>query len=266
MAGFALQHLRGCPRVSGGYRAADADQRARTVWCLCRCTAGVGSGVADFLVIRCMACRNGFAEPISFPDGYAMNVMFIIIAWVVDSIMQEIFEEAPMSLSDKRIDIFQIGGCITESSGLNETLLEEWQLRIWHRFGRALSIRHVDAGSCNGCELEIQAMLAPQYDLTGLGIHFCASPRHADLLLVTGPVSRAMVTALHRTYQAMPEPRWVVAVGDCGRDGGIFGSSYACCGGVDQIIPVDVWVPGCAPTPRQLLQGIWEAVTQRLPS
>lgn len=154
-------------------------------------------------------------------------------------------------------------GILTEPSGLDERPMEDWQQRLWQRFGRALSIRHVDAGSCNGCELEIQALLAPQYDLTGLGIHFAASPRHADLLLVTGPVTRAMAIALRRTYEAMPEPRWVVAVGNCAVDGGEFGSSYACCGGVDKILPVDVWIPGCAPTPDQLLQGIWQAVTSR---
>ncbi|KXW58110.1 NADH-quinone oxidoreductase subunit B family protein [Ferrovum myxofaciens] len=139
--------------------------------------------------------------------------------------------------------------------------LETWQQALWQRFGRALVIRHVDAGSCNGCELEIHALNAPQYNLTGLGLHFSASPRHADLLLVTGPVSRHMEEALRRTYAALPEPRWVVAVGDCGRDGGVFGKSYACLGGVSQVIPVDVVVAGCPPTPLQLLAGIWRAVT-----
>src|ERR1700681_618005 len=104
--------------------------------------------------------------------------------------------------------------------------------------GRALCIRHVDAGSCNGCELEIHALGNPYYNLEGLGIRFVASPRHADMLLVTGPVSRHMLTALRRTYDAMPAPRLVVAVGDCGRDGGIFGCGYASCGGVASAIPV----------------------------
>ncbi|HWQ94230.1 MAG TPA: NADH-quinone oxidoreductase subunit B family protein [Gammaproteobacteria bacterium] len=132
-------------------------------------------------------------------------------------------------------------------------------------FGRALAIRHVDAGSCNGCELEIHALSNPYYNIEGLGIHFVASPRHADLLLVTGPVSRHMQIALQRTYDAVPDPKWVVAVGDCGCTGGIFGVSYASCGAVSAVIPVDVAVPGCPPTPVALLQGILTAVGKEHP-
>lgn len=131
------------------------------------------------------------------------------------------------------------------------------------RFHGALAIRHVDAGSCNGCELEINALNNPYYNLEGLGIKFVASPRHADLLLVTGPVSRHMETALKRTYEATPEPRLVVAVGDCGCTGGIFGESYASCGRVSNVIPVDVAVPGCPPTPVALMQGILTAIAAR---
>jgi Ni,Fe-hydrogenase III small subunit len=127
--------------------------------------------------------------------------------------------------------------------------------------GRALAIRHVDAGSCNGCELEIHATNNPYYNLEGLGIKFVASPRHADLLLVTGPVSRNMEQALRRTYEAMPEPKLVVAVGDCGCDGGIFGENYASRGRVANLIPVDVAVPGCPPPPAAIIQGILTAVT-----
>jgi Ni,Fe-hydrogenase III small subunit len=127
--------------------------------------------------------------------------------------------------------------------------------------GRALAIRHVDAGSCNGCELEIHALNNPYYNLEGLGIKFVASPRHADLLLVTGPVSRNMEEALRRTYEATPEPKLVVAVGDCGCDGGIFGESYASRGRVANVIPVDVAVPGCPPTPTALMQAILTAVS-----
>ena len=127
-------------------------------------------------------------------------------------------------------------------------------------FGRALAIRHVDAGSCNGCELEIHAMNGPNYNLERLGIKFVASPRHADLLLVTGPVSRNMASALKRTYEATPEPKLVVAIGDCGCSGGIFGESYASCGRVANVIPVDVAVPGCPPTPLALMQGILTAI------
>lgn len=126
--------------------------------------------------------------------------------------------------------------------------------------GRALSIRMVDAGSCNGCELEINALGNPYYNIEGLGIKFVASPRHADMLLVTGPVSRNMATALRRTFDATPEPRLVVAVGDCGCTGGIFGESYASCGPVSRVIPVDVWVPGCPPAPIEILRGILTAV------
>ncbi len=126
--------------------------------------------------------------------------------------------------------------------------------------GRALAIRAVDAGSCNGCELEIHALNNPYYNIEGLGIRFVASPRHADMLLVTGPVSRNMEVALRRTYDATPDPKLVVAVGDCGCDGGLFGETYATCGRVANIIPVDVVVPGCPPEPLEILRGILTAV------
>ena len=129
--------------------------------------------------------------------------------------------------------------------------------------GRALTIREVDAGSCNGCELEIHALNNPYYNIEGLGIKFVASPRHADMLLVTGPVSRNMAVALERTWQATPAPKLVVAVGDCGCNGGIFGESYASCGKVANVIPVDVAVPGCPPPPLDLLRGILTAIRSR---
>ena len=131
---------------------------------------------------------------------------------------------------------------------------------VLKHFGRALAIRHVDAGSCNGCELEIHAMSSPFTNPEQLGIKFVASPRHADLLLVTGPVSRNMETALRRTWEATPDPKLVVAIGDCGCTGGIFGESYASCGRVSNVIPVDVAVPGCPPTPAAILQGILTAI------
>lgn len=127
-------------------------------------------------------------------------------------------------------------------------------------FGRSLAIREVDAGSCNGCELEIHALNNPIYDIERFGIHFVASPRHADMLLVTGPVTRNMEVALKKTYLATPDPRLVVAVGACGISGGIFGRNYASLGGVDQVIPVDVYIPGCPPRPQALLQGILMAI------
>jgi len=129
--------------------------------------------------------------------------------------------------------------------------------------GRALTIRHVDAGSCNGCELEIHGVNNPYYNLEGLGIRFVAGPRHADMLLVTGPVARNMEQALRRTYDAMPEPKLVVAIGDCGCSGGIFGEGYASCGRVANVIPVDVAVPGCPPEPAAIIQGILTAVAVR---
>jgi len=137
------------------------------------------------------------------------------------------------------------------------------QERAGQLFGRSLHIRQVDAGSCNGCEVEIVGLNSPIYDIERFGIHFVASPRHADMLLVTGPVTRNMELALRKTYDAMPAPRLVVAVGACGCSGGIFGQNYASLGGVDSVIPVDVYIPGCPPNPYALLHGILLAVGRR---
>ena len=135
--------------------------------------------------------------------------------------------------------------------------------RLDARFNGSLAIREVDAGSCNGCELEIHALNNPLYDAERYGIHFVASPRHADVLLVTGPVSRHMQTALLRTYEATPSPKWVVAVGDCAVCGGEFGTSYASCGAVSNVIPVDVTIPGCPPTPETLLKALLGLMKQQ---
>jgi len=136
--------------------------------------------------------------------------------------------------------------------------------RVRGRFGRPLHVRQVDAGSCNGCELEIAATANPVFDLERFGIHFVASPRHADVLLVTGPVTRNMAIALRRTYEATPEPRVVVAVGACGCSGGIFGEgTYASIGGVDHVVPVDIYVPGCPPRPHAILNGLLAAMGLR---
>ena len=137
-----------------------------------------------------------------------------------------------------------------------ERLGERLQAALARRFQGSLAIRQVDAGSCNGCELEIHALNNAFYDIERFGVHFVASPRHADLLLVTGPVSRHMEAALRRSYEATPAPKLVLAVGDCGADGGEFGTSYASCGGVGAVIPVDGVVRGCPPTPQALLQAL----------
>jgi Ni,Fe-hydrogenase III small subunit len=139
----------------------------------------------------------------------------------------------------------------------------EIQSQILALLGRALVIRQVDAGSCNGCELEIHALNNPYYNIEGLGIRFAASPRHADLLLVTGPVTKNMEQALRIAYEAMPHPKLVVAVGDCGCTGGIFGETYATCGRVANVLPVDVAIPGCPPPPIAILEGILTAIAPK---
>jgi Ni,Fe-hydrogenase III small subunit len=137
----------------------------------------------------------------------------------------------------------------------------ELEAAIRRRFQRSLTIRQVDAGSCNGCELEIHAINNPIYNIERFGVHFTASPRFADLLLVTGPVTHNMEIALRRTYDATPTPKLVIAVGDCGCNGGVFGESYASLGGIDKVIPVDAVIPGCPPTPTALMQGILKAIS-----
>jgi Ni,Fe-hydrogenase III small subunit len=154
-------------------------------------------------------------------------------------------------------------GILTEplpDSGEVSAEIETSQKSLRDLLGRALSIRHVDAGSCNGCELEIQALHNPYYNLEGQGIHFVASPRHADMLLVTGPVSVNMEEALKRTYDAVPDPKLVIAVGDCGACGGVFGRSYASRGSVDSVIPVHRTILGCPPDPTAILLRILETV------
>ena len=157
-------------------------------------------------------------------------------------------------------------GIVTEPPPLSDDTLrivDALQSRILDILGRALCIRAIDAGSCNGCELEIHALNNPLYNIEGLGIRFVASPRHADLLLVTGPVAKNMEVALRRTFDATPDPKLVVAIGDCGCTGGIFGESYASRGRVSNVIPVDVAVPGCPPSPQRILSGILTAISKR---
>jgi len=152
-------------------------------------------------------------------------------------------------------------GTVTEPFTLgDDDRLEQLGIQVKcvidRRFAGSIAIRQVDAGSCNGCELEIHALNNPYYNVERFGVHFVASPRHADVLLVTGPVSRHMETALKRTYDATPSPKWVIAAGDCACCGGEFGVNYASCGAVENVIPVDVSISGCPPTPQQLLTGI----------
>jgi len=159
-------------------------------------------------------------------------------------------------------------GIITEPPPLSDDTLritDALHSRILDVLGRALCIRAIDAGSCNGCELEIHALNNPLYNIEGLGIRFVASPRHADLHLVTRPVAKNMEVALRRTYDATPDPKLVVAIGDCGCTGGIFGESYASWGRVSNVIPVDVAVPGCPPSPQRILSGILTAVSKATP-
>ncbi|HAM56984.1 MAG TPA: hydrogenase [Candidatus Rokubacteria bacterium] len=158
-------------------------------------------------------------------------------------------------------------GCLTEKLPIGDKIVMETgaacQTEIARRFGRSLAIRMVDAGSCNGCELEMHALNNSFYDIERFGIHFVASPRHADMLLVTGPVTRNMAVPLLKTYEATPAPKLVVAVGDCARTCGVFQGSYAVAGSVDQIIPVDVFVDGCPPEPTDILRGILAAIGRR---
>jgi Ni,Fe-hydrogenase III small subunit/formate hydrogenlyase subunit 6/NADH:ubiquinone oxidoreductase subunit I len=161
----------------------------------------------------------------------------------------------PDGSHEKMISPPPVHSTIEQNKAL-EMLGKQIKERANKMFGRSLHIREVDAGSCNGCEIEIVNLNSPIYDIERFGIHFVASPRHADLLLVTGPVTRNMELALKKTYDAMPEPRLVVAVGACGCSGGIFGVNYATRGAVDSIIPVDVYVPGCPPNPHALIHGI----------
>src|ERR1700688_4633686 len=145
---------------------------------------------------------------------------------------------------------------VSEPTDRFEAAGEELRGAIARRLGRSLAIREVDAGSCNGCELEIHALGNAFYDVERFGIRFVASPRHADVLLVTGPVTKNMREALERTYHAVPNPKWVIAVGDCARDGGCFAGSYAVVGGVSAVVPVDLHIPGCPPTPTAMLKGL----------
>lgn len=158
-------------------------------------------------------------------------------------------------------------GCLTEKLPARDESVnpvgEACRKEISRLFGKSMAVRMIDAGSCNGCELEMHAVNNGFYDIERFGIHFVASPRHADLLLVTGPVSRHMQAALKRTYDATPDPKLVIAMGDCAACGGEFGITYASCGAVSNVVPVDAVIRGCPPTPLQLLQGILDVLRAR---
>jgi NADH-quinone oxidoreductase B subunit len=156
-------------------------------------------------------------------------------------------------------------GIITEEIAEDNEFAElgkQVKTAISRQFSGSIAIRAVDSGSCNGCELEIHAINNAFYDAERYGIHFVASPRHADVLLVTGPVSKHMEEALRRVYKATPEPKWVIAMGDCAINGGVFGENYATVGSVEKVIPVDLVIPGCPPTPTKLMQGILTLLNQ----
>jgi Ni,Fe-hydrogenase III small subunit len=159
-------------------------------------------------------------------------------------------------------------GIVTEplaaGGGESLVLVREIDEKTKRLLGRSLAIREVDAGSCNGCEIEISGLTGPMYDSERFGIHFVASPRHADLLLVTGPVTRNMEIPLRKTWEATPDPKVVVAVGDCAKDCGVFAGGHGVVGSVDRVIPVDAFVPGCPPEPADILRGILQAL-DRLP-
>jgi len=160
----------------------------------------------------------------------------------------------------KREELIESLDGMTSAHGSFERTGQELKEKIGKMLGRSLAVREVDAGSCNGCEVEITALNNPVYDIERFGIYFVASPRHADVLLVTGPASRNMEVALKRTYEATPDPKIVVAVGACGCSGGIFGDTYATTGGIDKVVPVDVYIPGCPPRPEAILYGLLLAV------
>ncbi len=200
---------------------------------------------------RCIFC--GECAAASAGDGVRASREFELAATSRRSlVLHAEYSLAPEGVNGERIatggDPAGPGGVEAAGARLSETIRKT--------LGRSLAIREVDAGSCNGCELEAIALNNPVHDIERFGIHFVASPRHADMLLVTGPVTRNMELALRKTYDATPEPRLVAAVGACGISGGIFGVNYATRGGVDQVIPVDVYIPGCPPRPEALLHGI----------
>jgi Ni,Fe-hydrogenase III small subunit/NAD-dependent dihydropyrimidine dehydrogenase PreA subunit len=247
------------PRLHRGFPVIDFQRCTACGDCARACPTGalaVGEpGLSVSLsYAQCISCRECVA---ACPEAVVtVGNAFDLVAYTRDQLTRRACFDLDPSTGKAifRREQTLPGPSLTESA-------EVLRKRIRDRFGRSLHVRQVDAGSCNGCELEIAATTNPVFDLERFGIHFVASPRHADLLLVTGPVTRNMETALRRTLEATPEPRVVVAVGACGCSGGIFGEgTYASIGGVDRVVPVDVYVPGCPPPPQAILAGLFVAM------
>jgi Ni,Fe-hydrogenase III small subunit/formate hydrogenlyase subunit 6/NADH:ubiquinone oxidoreductase subunit I len=222
------------------------------------CAEGSGTRSVTLDLAKCIFC--GLCAEADMAIRMT-NVCELAVRRKVDLVSTAKYELGQGGAHQKLLD-HQLSTLNPHRSSL-DALGAELKARIAKVLGRSLHIREVDAGSCNGCEMEITGLNSPVYDIERFGIHFVASPRHADMLLVTGPVSRNMELALRKTYAATPEPRLVVAVGACGCSGGFFGQNYASLGGVDKVIPVDVYIPGCPPNPYALLHGILTAIGRR---
>ena len=234
--------------------ACDACERACPTGAIRTATPGSGLKTVALSYAACIQCREcvGACPEQAVSVSHGVEVAAYTRAQLTRSASFNL-DEATGRGALARIEV-QPGTTLLESAA-------SLRARIHGRFGRSLHVRQVDAGSCNGCEAEISATANPFYDLERFGVHFVASPRHADLLLVTGPVTRNMEVALRRAYEAAPDPRIVVAVGACGCSGGIFGEgTYAAVGGVDRVLPVDVYIPGCPPRPQAILNGLMVAM------
>ncbi len=219
-------------------------------------------GIDHGKCIMCGRCSSGS------PDFIKMENLFVHSAGKRSQLIESATEVDNGSNHSRQAAAGGLASSNNDSdySGLTEEMGKELQTKIQSLFGRSLAIRTVNTGSFNGCEIEINALLNPMYDIERFGIHFVASPRHADVLLVTGPVSSNMEEPLRLAYNAIPAPKAVIAVGACGCSGGIFAGSYSVIGGVDKIIPVDVYIPGCPPRPQALLEGILLAIDKLVES
>ena len=255
-AALVSKHFRGAPRFdfSGWRDARPAAEACPTEAISIRDSDGTRRVTVDYgLCVYCGQCAE------ADPSGAVQMTREFELA-VVDRRNLVVTAEYAVNPEGLQHELKRLHHGYWPVKETPEKLERKVRNRIHQVLGRSLAIREVDAGSCNGCEVEITALNNPVYDLERLGMHFVASPRHADMLLVTGPVTRNMELALVKTYRAAPDPKVVVAVGACGISGGIFGRNYATLGGVDQAIPVDVFVPGCPPRPHALLHGILLAV------